>query len=463
MSQQTRSFLRAPWRWLLAALALLLLAGPLALGGHAQQTYQNLLGGALETLPGGWVIFEHYDRGWFSSNASAELAFQPGDSDLSRPPMQFRLTSRIDHGPLHWLTPRIPPVLTRVETRIASISLATALPPLEIDTDVALNGAVRSRFHLPAADQTASTSAYRLVNASLDGTLELTPGGAEIRAEIRLPSLELLTPKGAAATLSGVRISADLHRMAGGLYSGNAGLTLDAASLGPGTSGLDDLQVTLRQTDTPAATGGTAGDRLSLQFDLSAAGFTLAGQPYGPSELRLSARGWDAQVLAELAEGLQALASGSVAGPLRGMFAAALLARLLPRFAASEPNLRLDTLRIESDQGRIEARAALGVAGLTQDGTDRGPPVDDPIRLLSRLTGDAEIALPRAIALEWLARAGRQGAGQSPEERVGQWIDGGWVSSREGRLASAVRLADGLLTVNGRTFPLIRPASPGQL
>ena len=460
--------LRFPARVLAAAVALVLLAGPLALGGLAQQTYQNQLGAALETLPGGWVIFEHYDRGWFSSMATAELAFQPGQSDLGRPPIHLRLASRVDHGPLHWLLPRLPPVLTRIETRVELISPASSLAPLEIQTDVDLSGASHSSLHLPASESAGGTRAYAILNEPLDGTLEVARDG-ELRAEILIPRLELVGPAGPVARVSGLHLTVDLSPTADGLYEGDAALSVGSAGLGsgPGATGVKDLKLELRHTEDPADAA------LDLALDLHAAGLALAGQTYGDTHLRLSAAGWDGLAVAELAEGLRAIASGSVSGPMRGMVGAALVARLLPRLAASQPSLGLEGLRMESDQGSIEARLMLGISASPESPESPGSPASgvaplaDPIELLSRLTGDGEIALPRAIVIGWLDETNRgtpEGApGSSPDERIRRWIDGGWVSEQEGRIASALRIADGLLTVNGRTFPLLRPPAPGRL
>jgi hypothetical protein len=63
--------------------------------------------------------------------------------------------------------------------------------------------------------------------------------------------------------------------------------------------------------------------------------------------------------------------------------------------------------------------------------------------------------LPQAIALEWLARADTA-VPPAPAERLQTWIDGGWVSARDGRVTSTVRLADGQLSVNGKPVPLLR-------
>jgi len=39
-------------------------------------------------------------------------------------------------------------------------------------------------------------------------------------------------------------------------------------------------------------------------------------------------------------------------------------------------------------------------------------------------------------------------------------VEGGWVSELDGRIASNLRLAGGVLTVNGKAVPLLRHQGP---
>jgi uncharacterized protein YdgA (DUF945 family) len=50
--------------------------------------------------------------------------------------------------------------------------------------------------------------------------------------------------------------------------------------------------------------------------------------------------------------------------------------------------------------------------------------------------------------------AAEQAARQAAETLLGGWIRDGWVTRRDTRVSSALRLGDGLLTINGKTVPL---------
>jgi uncharacterized protein YdgA (DUF945 family) len=220
-------------------------------------------------------------------------------------------------------------------------------------------------------------------------------------------------------------------------------------------SGVDDLSLTVSQQG--------AGERSDFRIDLSAAGLALRGHPYRAISLGLRADGLDTVALSDLAAGLKAMTSGAVSEAMRGMVGAALLAQVLPRLAAAGPRLALDALQIETPEGPVEASLSLGLASPPPGDGVAGAGTDDPAgMLLGRLQGEGAIALPRQTVLDWLAETPRPRE-QDPAERMGRWLAGGWVSERDGRIASDFRVADGLLTVNGNPVPLLPGAAGDRL
>jgi hypothetical protein len=95
---------------------------------------------------------------------------------------------------------------------------------------------------------------------------------------------------------------------------------------------------------------------------------------------------------------------------------------------------------------------------------------------LERLVADGELNLPRSIAvtllaqgqretlLETLAADGRAEADLTQDEeqalesvaatQLELLVQGGWVKDEGGRLISVLKLADGVLTINGKPLPL---------
>jgi hypothetical protein len=93
---------------------------------------------------------------------------------------------------------------------------------------------------------------------------------------------------------------------------------------------------------------------------------------------------------------------------------------------------------------------------------------------LRRLVGDGELSLPRAIALALLTQVRRQEALEAAEDpasgdftpeqvqtmadaaamQIDALIQEGWIGADGERLRTLLKLANGLLTVNGKTLPI---------
>lgn len=446
---------------LAAAVALILLGGPLVLGGRAQQAYQNLLGDLLEALPPGWVVVENYDRGWFGAKAHTELAFRPGLGGRVSTPLRVRLESRVSHGPLHWLT-AFPPVIARAHTRAEILDLPAELPPLLVGTDIGIDGRALARLQVPAGEWAGQNGAYRLRNGELRGSLRFEPQDRRILTDIQLPDLALLAPGGTLAGLSGLSLEADLAEASGAPAAGRAHLAIESAQAGAAEAGkrLEELRLAFAQTPRDG--------NLDLRIELAARSFGLGGTPFQNARMTVSADALDTHALAELAEGVKALASDAVSPAMRGLVGAALVARLLPRLAVAGPRLDIDPLRVDTADGPAAGRLRLGLDALGNPG-DPVNPFASPSAWIRALSGDGELELPESLALQWLARLDSSptgsglangGDGEMAQERIQPWIEAGWVSLRDGRLASDFRLTNGLLTVNGKTFPLFRVPGP---
>jgi hypothetical protein len=442
-----------PLAALAAGVALLMTLPPWILGGSAHRAYQGLVSDLLVALPPGSVVTEQYERGWFRSRASTELVIQPGTHSPS--PLRVRIDSRIDQGPLHWLHSGLPPALARVESRVDLLDQQVA-PPLRVVTDLGLHGGTASRLHLPAIDQPGIHAAYRLRSGALTGSLRLEPGSGGLELDLDLPLAELTGPQGTIARVEALRLTSSLRSQPADPGSGSGRALIGSAQAG-----------------SPAPGAGTPGGappeyprdaRLDLRLTLNATALSLDGESLREPRLGLIAEGLDGAALVELTTGLQALSTGEAPQAVRRLLGAALLAQWLPRLAAGQPRILIDPARVDTTEGPLAVRLSLAL-GPTRSGPDPSGPrggtsPTDPRDWLGALMAEGEIELPEALARRWLT-PGDAGTGPRPGElgtprsaTLQSWLDGGWVSQRDGRIASAFRLADGLLSVNGKTVPL---------
>lgn len=437
--------------------ALLLILGPVALAGHVERAYRGLLAGLLQALPNGSLVSEHYERGWFRSGASAELLFQPGpEGEPTGAPVRVRLDSRIEQGPGPWFSPRFPPVLARVLTRVELDGLPLAMPASLLTTDIQANGGGVARLEVPAAEGPVQGAGYRVRNGAIEGRASFAANLESLSAEAELPSIELIASTGAPiARLSDGVLSVELERGPGPLYAGSGRLTVASAVLGGAGSDagagpdrvteLEGLSVELAQMP--------AEGLLGIRFDLGADRVQGGGASYRAARLAVNAERLDVEVLTELAEGVGALSSGAVPQAMSGLVGAALMARLLPRLAAAGPSVAIDPLQLETPDGPVSGRLTLGLSG------DAGGGIG-ALALIGALNGNGEIAVPEPVALEMARRW--LGGGQTgvPDDRARDtlqgWVREGWVTARDGRISSTFRLAGGSVSVNGKDLPLLR-------
>jgi uncharacterized protein YdgA (DUF945 family) len=167
--------------------------------------------------------------------------------------------------------------------------------------------------------------------------------------------------------------------------------------------------------------------------------------------------------LVRLREQLERIAAQPVTESMAGIAFGAVLVEHLPPLLAPNPGLSLERLSITTPEGAVEGEASVSVNGLTLQAMMR------PGAWLSHIDGDLRLSLPEPVAYRLLeswhlrqeqarradaAQADGAGMRQAAREQIADWRRHGWVTAANGRLTTNVRLADALLTVNGKSLPV---------
>ena len=447
---------RGPWTRPLialgAGLALLLVGLPWVLGALAQGAYQELLRELLSSLPPGSVQSEHYERGWFCSRATMELSLSPPHESGGGPPLHLRIDSRIEQGPLHWLSSGLPPALARIHSRVEPADHPGEPPPLLLTTDLYPGGSARSKILLPAGKSPIPRSTYRLDHSELAGSLRFEPSAHTLKLDLDLSELELATPAGPVATIADLRLTSELRtppqRARDATPRSNGESAVDAARTGPG-----DL-ARGRVGARPGSPRYPLPGPVDLRLQIAAEALTLADQTYRQARLGVSAERLDAAALSDLVNALETISSGTVPRAMRGLLGAALLAEVLPRIAATEPRISIEPVRMDTPDGALSAQLNVMIAPGANKGGNPGARLPRGTDWIAALQADGEIDLPEPLARRWLVGSGSGTKAAPGPSQLQKWLDGGWIAIREGRVTSAFHLADGLLTVNGKTLPL---------
>jgi hypothetical protein len=446
-------------RLLLAAVAVVLalvLVLPWLLGGQARGGYESILA----ELParGLRLTDARYERGWLSSNAVADLVAEtaPGAPGAVR----LRVASRLSHGPWSPDAPRIAPAAAIVETRIELRLPGLEPPPLLLTTVMGLDGSGETRARLPAVDRPAGAGLAGIRSAEGRGELRFAPGLASFEGHMQIPALEIDGESGPELRLQGLRAEGAGRRWLEGLFVGHAGLGIDALEV-TGVPGA------IRARGLAAETLGEPreGKLLDLRGELRLDAVEVEGTGYGPLLLGLGLTGMPAETVAALQHAGRTGDSGPAA-----VQAAAVLADQLPALLEADPRLALERLELQTPEGAVETRLWVGTRRLTREALTL------PGAWLAHLEGAATLAVPRSLLLDLLAgwersrtlaelRRLEPDLAEVPPERepeiaaaaalrLAGLVRDGWAAEEGGRVQTSARLADGLLTVNGKTLPI---------
>jgi len=443
--------------WTLAALAVVaIVLGPWLLGQRAEQGYLDAVAAMEGQPPGLRIVSAVYRRGWLASEASIELS--PAAGDLAED-LRMRIDSRISHGPRDLTDLTWPPTMARVRGTLELAHPAALLSGIQADTRIGWHGETLTRIALPAIDQPADGESPGLRTAAGQGVLRLGPAAGAIEAGLDLPSVELLGGDGSALlSVGNLRVAGGTTPWLPGLSIGSADISIAElrATSPDGLVEALDLRLSLQ--------GKPQGGLLDVRLSYGAGVLRIGGADYAPAKVELSMARLDGATLAALQADLDGLAGKALPEAMAGIATAALLLKHLPALAAADPAFALDDLDILTPSGPVKGRLALGLEGLTAaDLRGRGI-------WLRRLVGEGELSLPRAVALGLITELQRQaaaggafgapgpeteqGLAEAAATQVDTLIQEGWIGTDGERLRTALRLSDGLLTINGKTLPL---------
>jgi uncharacterized protein YdgA (DUF945 family) len=449
-----------PIAFLAVVVLAVLVAGPWFLGERAERVYRDELAALQRQSKAPRIVSETYRRGWFHSEASIEL--RPATGDLAED-LRLHIDSRISHGPRALVDLTWPPALARVDSTLQLEHPALHLSGVQADTRIGWNGEGLTRIALPGLNQPASGGKPGLRTAAGHGELRMNPATGPVAASIDIPSLEVLGEGG--AILVSLR---DLHA-ANTILPWLPGLRIASGDLrigqvraeGPdGPTEARDLSLSVESRPK--------GGLLDVHLSYRAGVLRIGGADYAPSQADFSATRLDGATLAALQRDLEGLSGKNLPEAMVGIATAAIMMQHLPALAAVDPGIALDRLDIATPSGPVTGRVVLGVKGLT------AADIDSRGTWMRRLVGEGELSLPRAVALAVLTAAQRQktldaaedsaSVESTPEQeqamadaaamQIDDLVQEGWIAADGERLQTVLKLADGLLTVNGKTLPI---------
>ena len=341
-------------------------------------------------------------------------------------------------------------------------------PPLLLTTRVELDGSGATEIRLAALPSTTAGSG--LHTAQGGGELKFAPGFSQVRGRLALPSLSLSAAAGFRLELRGLKLEGSGSRGIAGLATGEATVKLERAELHAPRVHL--------QAAGLSATGKTIpeGALVSLELKYRAEELSMNGAPYGPSQLSFSLQRLPGDGLASIRDSMRALSDNPMDQSLIAVAMATIMAEHLPLLLAADPELAIGPVEITTPEGPVRGHLSLACHDLKREILEqRGAWVE-------HLAGEGKLSLPHPLALrlleEWersqtpgqLHRRGQKAPTRSnafeaeiaakARERLAVLVRQRWLVESAGVLRVQAKLADALLTLNGKTIPVGVASAP---
>ena len=423
----------------LLTIVVLLGLSPAWLGGKIEAAYQTSL---QQWVPANLMTIkaQSYRRGWFESQATAELALADALCNLPPCPV-LTLDTKLFHGPIPLGASEALGGQLRVlaGAMISTIDLGPlfragriepGLPPLQGFTRVFLSGASSTRLEMPASGQTLSADSESFSLAS-DGMLGVVDHGTDGRlaGNFEMPLLEATGQQGRTALLSGIKVEFDGRQQSAflGEWSYNVERVRFSDPARNADYALDEFGL---QSITTLADGMLDGT-LRVQVDRLA----LPDQTIGASHATIRIERLDAAAMEAIGLDLRAVDDAQTPPAMMAFALLGLYQRHGPDIIARGPALAVENGHLLSDAGVADFDIRLRVSPTAALPTT----LPDFVNILQ---GKAQLVADAPVIERWLA--------SKPELTLDALVaDNLLQRTPEQQIATEFELRDGQLWING--------------
>jgi len=347
---------------------------PYWFGMQAETAYREMLEQA--TREGRLTLSANqYDRGWFSSTATATMT-------PAALPFSLVVTSTIHHGPFPMadgFPPDWTPLTAIIDNRIA-VASAPTLPPLNARTRIDLDRQSSTRLDIPAHKLAREGGAitWQAIRGEVSGSAD----ARRFQTNLQTPSLKIEGADGS-ATLSQLSFRGERRPAPSGLslldfvvVAANVGTKRGALE-----SSLDGLKLSMNSEEK--------NGELTLKFGFEFRELRDAAKTYGPAHMVIRLGRLDSATLYRYQQQLSAAKRKAGGEPAPGAIGKTL--ELIAALAQKSPELELTRLSVKTPAGEVSGSGRLALDATGLDVTE------NPLLLLSALKGDAEIGLPAGV------------------------------------------------------------------
>jgi uncharacterized protein YdgA (DUF945 family) len=457
---------------LFVVLGAALLAAPGIVGFQVEAYYQGLM--QQFAKGGAELVSQDYQRAWFGAESRSDFLVRiPSGPDRSKTEtLQFSLVSHIVHGPLTAEGLRLADI--RSDIRVDGESLLPADYQAVIRTLIGIDGQGSTRIDLPAGVIPASGERPAIRFDGMDGDIRFDAAFEQVDARFALPALRLSQGDAQLLEIEGMQLNSHSSKDVSGLMLGGGRFEIGRIGMWDQASG---TRIEARQLGVEAEST-VKGELVSATVHYQLDRLEVDGGVYGPAEVRLGLGNLPPEALLRIQQSVEEINAQQLPDEQKGMALLSVLMGNAPALLKGDPLVTIDKLSIQTPDGLVAGKLSLQSIGLEWKEIGNAPAV------LGKLVADASLQMPRRLFTLLLRQkveadllrqfeqvrlinpdtklpSAAELAEMSTaltEQQVNQWLGQEILVEQGDIIATRVTLADGLLSVNGKTIPL--PSTP---
>ena len=451
--------------FVLVVVVVVILAAPAIVGFQAEGHYQNLVKQLQKS--GFTVVADEYHRGWMQSTVKTQLSLPiPQDEITDAEPKQFAFTlnSEITHGP--WLDG-----LAEIET-VIQLDDENLFPddyPANISTLIAMDGSGRTVVDLPEAELDATEDRPSVRFAGLQGEVMFDASFSDVHLDLRMPALQIGNGEQQVASFSGISVNSHSWKNSTGLVLGDGRFAMKKFSVDDGQETQFDLENVIIEAESQEQDGAV---KASVKYQLQKA--MAAEAAYGPAELKISVDRLPSDVLLKIQQAMEEMNEKQMSPSQQQMAAMSVLLSSGPAVLEADPQLMVDRLHVVTPEGVISGQMSMQSIGL------KWAEISNISQVVAKLQVNAQLRVPKVYAMDLAtmevsrrlqmqqlqqiesgneealmdAEQLEEMASQMANDQMMTLLEQGLISEEGQDYTSRLKMEDGLLTINGKGFPL---------
>lgn len=449
-----------------------LLGAPGIIGYQVETYYQGMV--SQFTKAGLEIVSQDYNRGWFGAESETQflLKLPVGPDRTETEEFRFTVISHIDHGPLTGDGIGLATIKSEINSDGEAI-----LPKdyqAEINTLIDISGQGVTRVHLPATQFEAEGDRPAGHFEGMDGEMQFDSAFEQITMQLSLPALTLTENSEPLLEVKGVTLHSNSYKGVSGLMLGGGEFSIDRIAVQDRESG---TRIEMAQLGIDAESRAEA-DAVSAYVRYRLEKVQVDDQTYGPAELKVGLGNLPASVLLQIQTSVEEINAQQLSDEKKGMALLSVLMGNASGLLKGDPIVTIDKLSVQTPDGLIAGKLSVQAVGL------EWKEITNASAVLNKLVGDAAFQMPeklfRMLLLQKvqteLLRQFEQRQLLSPdsemptaeqldemsqsvvEQQLVVMLGQEFIVKEGDSIFTNAKLADGLLSVNGKTIPL--PVQP---